>query len=150
MNQPRRNNGPKGNNYRHGMARCPEHRSWMALRNRCNCPTNSRYSRYGGRGITVCERWNDFTAFYADMGPRPSPKHSIERIDNDGSYSPENCRWATAAEQSYNRRNKTFITAMGRTMRLCEWARELGTNASTIRNRLLRGWSPDRAVSEGV
>ena len=96
---------------KHGFARpgkeAPEYRAWAALRNRCSNPNHDAYKNYGGRGIKVCERWNDFLAFLEDMGPRPSPKHSIDRINNDGNYEPDNCRWATRSEQCRNMRAGT-------------------------------------------
>lgn len=80
------------------------YRIWRGIISRCTNPHLSRWPRYGGRGITVCDRWrHDFTAFAADMGPRPSPQHSIDRIDPDGHYTPGNCRWATALQQRHNR-----------------------------------------------
>jgi hypothetical protein len=89
----------------HGMKGTPEWKTWMGMKQRCFNPTSHRYPDYGARGITVCDRWlHDFGAFYSDMGPRPTAKHSIDRINNDGNYEPGNCRWATTVEQRANRR----------------------------------------------
>lgn len=92
-------------NRKHGLSGLPEYIIWKAMRRRCNNPNNGDYKYYGGRGISVCPRWGDFLAFITDMGPRPSSGHSIDRINVDGNYEPENCRWATADIQSQNRRN---------------------------------------------
>jgi hypothetical protein len=123
---------------------------WWSMRQRCenrNCPC---YPRYGGKGITVCDRWKNFDAFYADMGTRPSDKHSIDRIDRNGSYSPENCRWATSQEQNRNHSKNVLLKFKGQTRLLCEWAEIQNINHSTVRNRLAKGWSISDALTRRV
>ena len=95
---------------------------WLGILARCNNPRNKAYNLYGGRGITVCDRWNNFYNFYSDMGDRPSKKHSIERIDNNKGYSADNCKWATMTEQARNRRNTLRFKFGDCEMKLVEWA----------------------------
>lgn len=96
----------------HGAGRSPEYASWAGMKQRCLNPRNSNYPYYGGRGVSICETWKkSFSAFLADMGPRPSENHSLDRIDNNGDYCPNNCRWATKAEQSNNTRKVNELTA---------------------------------------
>lgn len=113
---------------------------------RCLSPTNSHYADYGARGVSVCERWiASFADFMSDMGDRPSPKHSIDRIDNNGDYEPDNCRWATKKEQSRNTRANLMIRLGNATKPLIEWCEIFDLSYETIRQRLENGWRPVRA-----
>lgn len=112
---------------------------------RCTNPVFPSFKRYGGRGITVCERWLKFQNFLADMGERPAGR-TLERRDNNGPYLKENCRWATAAEQSRNTRRNRFMTYQGRTLCVTDWAKELGMPRERLKARLESGWTVERAL----
>lgn len=121
---------------------------WWGMIHRCHYPKTTGYANYGGRGIRVCDRWREsFKNFLADMGERPSPDHQIDRIDNDGPYSPDNCRWATRHTQRRNTRSNRLLTFAGKTQCLTDWARELGINKRTLGGRLGHGWSVERALA---
>lgn len=133
-------------------SRRPERKVLQGMIQRCHNPKNPSFRDYGARGISVCERWRDsFDAFLRDVGPRPSVHHTIERIDNDRSYEPGNCIWATRAEQNRNTRQNAHLTIDGRTQCRAAWAAESGIPAKTIRDRIERlGWSVRDAVFKPV
>lgn len=120
------------------------YKAWQDMKRRCYSPQCDKYEYYGGRGITVCERWMDFQNFYADMGDPPGPRHSIDRRDNDGNYEPNNCRWATVEEQRNNRSDNIVIEHDGKTQTAAQWAREYNMPYSTVYSRLKRGLSPNQ------
>lgn len=126
----------------HGMSKsAPEYYVWCSMKQRCTNPNVKNWDAYGGRGITVCARWMDsFEAFFADMGRRPSPAHSIDRVDNDGNYEPGNCQWKPFGAQMRNRRSNITVQYMGREMVLSDAAKLAGVKYSTARMRLKKGW----------
>ncbi len=128
----------RGRRYKHGGANTTEFNIWCSMRQRCNSPSCHAYQDYGGRGITVCERWSKFEAFLADMGPRPKGL-TLERINNDSGYSPENCRWASRTEQANNRRSNRIIAYLGESKTLAQWASVFNVSHSTMWNRLRVG-----------
>lgn len=135
----------------HGLSETPIWLCWRNMRQRCQNANNSRYRRYGDRGIKVCERWESFENFHADMGDPPTSKHTIDRIDNNGDYTPENCRWATAVQQASNRSNNTMLTLNGVTQTMSEWSRQTGIGKPAICVRLYKlGWPVERALTEPV
>lgn len=133
-------------NVTHGKSRTPTHNSWIAMKARCFNPAYKFFSRYGGRGISVCDRWNDsFEAFLEDMGERPAGA-TLDRIDVDGNYCPENCRWATIAEQQNNRATTIMVTREGRTMSVSQWCAELGISRDRVYKAIRHGVPPAEAL----
>jgi hypothetical protein len=132
---------------RHGRYRHTEHNIWKAMRQRCGDPNAINFAHYGGRGITVCDRWrHSFENFLSDMGPRPDDC-SLDRIDNDKGYGPDNCHWATRAEQARNTRRNHWITVGGETLCLEDWANRVGISQATLCQRIRSGWPPETAVT---
>lgn len=126
-----------------------EYRTWIAMKNRCTNPNVPSYHRYGGRGITICDRWvHSFQNFFADMGERPSAEHSIDRINNDGDYEPSNCRWATREEQQWNISTNHLVTINGETKPVAEWCASMGISHNAVRTRLWRGMDPKEALTK--
>lgn len=119
----------------------PLYSVWQGMRQRCRNPNVKQWADYGGRGISICPSWDDFHKFVEDMGARPTPKHTLDRIDNDKDYGPRNCRWATRAEQQRNRRNSVFVKIEGETYRLIDLVDETGIKADTIATRANAGLS---------
>lgn len=133
---------------KHGLSKTREYATWRSIKSRCYLLTEKDYRRYGGRGIRVCDRWkNSFSAFLSDMGKRPSDSHSIDRIDNDGDYCPENCRWATMKEQMQHTSICRFITWKGQTKNIAQWAEHLGINRRTLWDRINNGLPLEKAFS---
>ena len=139
---------------KHGQTRggwTPEYGAWVHMRQRCNNPKNTSFRYYGGRGIRVCDRWDSFENFLADVGVRPSTDHSLDRYPNQkGNYEPGNVRWATRADQNRNRSNTRFYEFQGRRLTLGQWANETGVSKGTLWFRLRVGWSIERTLTTEV
>lgn len=132
---------------RDGRTKEPEWQSWLCMVRRCYEKNWNDYKQWGARGISVCSQWrDDYQQFKRDMGPKPSPKHTLDRIDNARNYEPGNCRWATYQEQMANRSSARRVTFQGRTMCVAEWAREIGVKRATLVGRLDR-MSVERALT---
>lgn len=129
----------------HGGRNSKLYKQWYSMVERCHCHSSHAFADYGGRGITVCERWHDFSNFRSDMGERP-PGMSIERLDNSKGYEPGNCAWATPAQQARNKRNNVMLRLGDREMCLADWANHLGLSRGALRGRLRRGWSIERTL----
>lgn len=139
-------------NTKHGLTGSPTYKSWAQAKERCTNQNNPNYNRYGGRGIQMCERWlNSFENFLADMGEKPTKKHSLDRIDNDKGYSPDNCRWATSFEQCNNRHTSRLVAAFGEIKTMPQWLQDPRCNVhllTTLRNRIVEyGWQPEKAIT---
>lgn len=140
----------------HGRSRTPEHRAWRAMLSRCENKKHTGFAYYGARNITVHPEWRRFEAFFEELGEMPSPRMTLERIDNEKGYEPGNCRWATRLEQASNRRTNvpgnatgtSVVSFRGQQRTLAEWSAIVGINLPVLRFRLNRGWSVDRALME--
>lgn len=133
-------------NLTHGMTHTPTHTSWRKMKERCTNSGSDKWRYYGGRGILLCDRWLTFEPFLEDMGVKPSPNHSIDRIDNDGNYEPSNCRWATRDEQLANRSDNVFVSFHGERLTIGQLAKRYGLDHETVRKRSLRGETEDHLV----
>jgi len=136
-------------NTTHGKTNTLTYKTWQGMHTRCTNPNYKFFHRYGGRGIYVCERWQSFENFYADMGEKPRGS-SLDRIDNDGPYAPWNCRWATPKKQGRNRSTNKMVTYNGVTKTLIEWAENLDVSYRTLCRRSSMGWSDDRIVGTPI
>lgn len=139
-------------NWKHGQGikgfESVEYHTWQAMVKRCNNPTDKNYRNYGARGIKVCPEWEkSFIRFYEDMGSKPVGK-SLGRIDNNGPYCKENCRWESPTEQLSNTRRNVFLTLNGETKTLSEWSRTTGIKKNTLRMRIKCGWETERLLTE--
>jgi hypothetical protein len=136
-------------NRTHGQSATPTHVSWSSMQTRCSNPNHPHYPKYGGRGIVVCKRWLDFRNFLSDMGERPHGT-SLDRIDTNGDYSPENCRWATPRQQGNNRSDNKIIEHGGESKTVAQWSRKMHMKPDTLHRRLAKGWSAKRAIEQPV
>lgn len=131
----------------HGDCGSHEYMIWSTMKARCYRQTAVGYKNYGGRGVSVCDRWrHSYQNFLDDMGRKPEGDYSIERRDNDGNYDPQNCYWATRKQQSRNRRGNVRVTFQGKTQTVADWAVEVGMSPYTLYHRIRKGWPPEIAL----
>lgn len=136
---------------RHGQTETKEYRAWCHMKERCLNPRQKSFANYGGRGITVCDRWlTSFEHFFADVGLAPSPRHTVERLDVNGHYEPHNVEWATQLTQQRNRRSNRILTHNGLSLPVSAWAERTGIHMNTLGKRIRDGWPTDRALTEPV
>lgn len=133
--------------FKHGQFGTPTHTAWRKMLERCTKAYCPDFPRYGGRGITVCERWQDFRNFLQDMGERPHGL-TLDRIDVNGNYEPANCRWADRTTQSRNRRDNVLLTHQGVTAPMAEWAERIGCKKGSLWHRIHAGWTVERALTQ--
>lgn len=134
----------------HGMSKTKEYRAWIAMKTRCENSNTPYWNLYGGRGIAVCERWSSsFKEFYSDMGPKPKGKFGVDRINVEGNYEPENCRWANSKTQCRNTRTNHRVQQNGSMITLAEAVEGTSLKYNTILYRLKRGWTVEQALSLG-
>jgi len=147
-----KSNATKRNYNKHGMTDHYLHNAWKAIKQRCLNPNTKHFNHYGGRGIIICDRWiTSFDNFCSDVGERPSAKHSIDRIDNNGNYEPNNIKWSTQSEQNFNKTTTHRIEYNGLSMAISEWADYLGIRRNTLICRIdVYNWSITRAFTEPV
>lgn len=150
MNQGSPKPSGRGRNlYKHGMYKTAEYHAWESMKQRCLNSRHPHWKHYGGRGITVCERWMKFENFLQDMGMKPFPKASLERLRNSDGYSPENCAWKSQAEQMRNTRQNVHATITGVTKCITEWCEIIGRSRNLVMQRIhRRRWTPERALLE--
>lgn len=124
------------------------YQTWVGIRHRCNNPNHPKFARYGGRGITVCDEWkDDFTAFYQHVGEPPTPKHTLDRINNDLGYAPGNVRWATRKEQANNRSTNVWLEVEGQRKTLAQWAEILSMDYDTLFSRIEANKTPEQVIA---
>lgn len=127
-----------------------EYHAWKSMKERCRNASNKRFIKYGGRGINFCERWDEFENFLEDMGRRPGENYSLDRIDNNKGYSPDNCKWSTPHERMTNRTVTRFVSMNGERVPLATLAKQHNIPANTLRFRILKGWDIDEALNKPV
>lgn len=133
----------------HRMTGTKTYKAWNDMLQRCENVNHPSYPRYGGRGVAVCSEWHSFEAFYADMGKAPKGL-TLDRIDNDGGYTPDNCRWTTSTEQANNTQRNTYYSYNGESLTLTQWCRQLNLSYEMVRGRIRRGWTIEKALTTPV